>query len=145
VDDLFLVRRTQPLRDLQGKVEGLPKGKLSVSFALDEFTIDPFTERQAIDIFHHDERLLVHFIDLVNRADVGMVQARCGLRFEEKALLLFPLFREMFREEFNGDGALQPGVFGFIDDAHASLAEFIENRVMRNLLSDHVSVADKAL
>ena len=42
-------------------------------------------QRHAIEKFHGDERLPVLLANVVNRADVGMIQRRCSLRFALKA------------------------------------------------------------
>ena len=41
----------------------------------------PLLERLALQQFHGDEGLAVAFVDVVNRADVGVVQCACGSGF----------------------------------------------------------------
>jgi hypothetical protein len=41
------------------------------------------------------------------------------------------------RQEFQGDKAMQPRVFGFVDHAHAATTEFVDNAVVRDSLADH--------
>jgi hypothetical protein len=40
-------------------------------------------------------------------------------------------------KKFQRDKAMQPRVFGFVDDAHPAAAEFLDDAVMRNGLADH--------
>ena len=42
-------------------------------------------QRHAIQKLHGDERFAVLFVNFVDRADVGMVQSRGGLRFALEA------------------------------------------------------------
>src|SRR4029077_8538364 len=51
------------------------------SLQLHRATANAVLERGAFKIFHGDECLPVLFANVVNRADVGMIQCRCGLRF----------------------------------------------------------------
>jgi hypothetical protein len=61
-----------------------------------------------------------------------MIQAGCGARFAAQALVDFGLSSSLFKEEFEGDGALQLRVFGSINYAHPAAAQRIENTVMRH-------------
>jgi hypothetical protein len=40
-------------------------------------------------------------------------------------------------QEFEGNRALELGVFGFVNDTHTSAAEFLDDFVMGNSLADH--------
>src|ERR1700688_1240479 len=48
---------------------------------LDRLSANAMLERESIEKFHGDERFPVLLIDLVDRADVGMVQGRGSFRF----------------------------------------------------------------
>jgi len=41
------------------------------------------------------------------------------------------------RQELEGNEAMQPRVFGFIDHAHAPAAEFLDDAVVRDGFADH--------
>jgi hypothetical protein len=43
----------------------------------------------------------------------------------------------VYEEEFECDGALEAGVFGFVDDTHTAFAELVEDLVVRDSLADH--------
>ena len=45
---------------------------------------------------------------------------------------------QRFGQELQGNGALQPGVLGLLDHAHASAAELLQDPVVRHRLPDHV-------
>src|SRR5271169_3198692 len=95
------------------------------------------SQGHAIQKFHSDERLAVLLAKIVDGANIGVVQRGCGLRFALKAgeCLLIP--GNVLRQELEGDKAMEAGVLGFVDDAHAAGAEFLEDAVVRDGLADH--------
>ena len=80
--------------------------------------------------FHGDEGLAVFFADVVNRADVRMVERGSGLRFALEASERARVVADVFRKKFQRDVAVEAIVFGFVDDAHAAGTEAFENAVM---------------
>jgi hypothetical protein len=46
------------------------------------------------------------------------------------------IFGHIIRQEFQGDEAMQAGIFGFVDNAHATAAKAIDNLVVRKSLAD---------
>ena len=76
-----------------------------------------FAQRASINEFHHDERQTVGFADLVDRADIRMVERRNRAR-----LSLEPL-AEIRADDLDGDGAIQARVSGFVNLAHPSRAQ----------------------
>ncbi len=60
---------------------------------------------------------------LVYGADVRMVERAGGARFIQQAPAAVELGARM--KQLYGDGALQPGVEGAVDDAHATRAEVV--------------------
>ena len=61
--------------------------------------------------------------DVMNYADVGMLQRRDGFRLVLEAHLQIGVRRQMGRQDLDRDRALQPGVAGQIDFAHAARAQ----------------------
>ena len=57
----------------------------SVSCGIERPPVDPMLQRDAFQKFHGDERLPVLFANVVDRADVRMIQRGGGLRFALKA------------------------------------------------------------
>ena len=68
--------------------------------------------------------------DLVNRADVGMIERRRRAGLDQEACLGRRLDAEMRREKLQGHEALEPLVAGLVDEAHAALAEQVEHEVL---------------
>ena len=73
--------------------------------------------------------MLVLTSDVVQRADVRMVQAGDGLRFALEALLHFGVVGEMRREDLDRHGAVQPRVGRLVDFAHPARADQREDLV----------------
>jgi hypothetical protein len=72
-------------------------------------------------VFHHDEQLIVNFLDGVDGGDVGMVQGGSRLRFDFETLAFFLAGGNLSRQEFDGNEALEPGVLGFLPRETTSL------------------------
>ena len=83
------------------------------------------------------QRGTVELIDVVDRADVGMIQRGRRARFALEALERAGLQRHVFRQELEGDRAIEPRVLGLVDDAHAAAAEEFGDLVVGNPLADH--------
>ena len=94
-------------------------------------------ESLALQELHRDDGLPIAFINVVNRADVRMVQRRRGVRFALKTLQSLAALREFLRQELQGDKPVEFGVLRFVDHAHPAPAEFLENAVMRDGLAEH--------
>ena len=79
----------------------------------------------------HDEVELpvVGLVDLVDGADVGVVQRRGGLGFLEEALLSGVVTRQVGRKQFDGDTAIKTGVSRRIDNPHAAAPELRHDRI----------------
>jgi hypothetical protein len=93
-------------------------------------------ERVPINQLHHDERLIVVVLDLVHRADAGMVQSRRGSRFVQDAFR--PESSGPLWKQLDGDIPLQLLVVGAIHGAHATSAQLGGDAITANLLQ-HLS------
>src|ERR1700683_1994246 len=94
-------------------------------------------QRLAIQKFHRDERLLPVPPDLVDRANIRMVQSRRCSSFAPKTFQRLRIFREFGGQEFKGDEAAKFGVLSLVDHAHTPAAEFFDDAVVRDGLADH--------
>jgi len=66
-----------------------------------------------------------------------MIQSGGCLRLALEFLKGMAVSGQLLREELQGNGALELGVFGLVDDTHATAAELLDDPVMRNGLADH--------
>ena len=129
MDDVLAVRGVERVGDFDGQAEQ------DVHF--ERTSGDAVLEGQAVEVLHGDEGLSIFFADVVNGADVGMVQGGGGFGFAAETLERLAVLGDVFREEFQGDEAIEAGVFGLVDDAHAAAAQLFNNAVVRDGLADH--------
>ena len=80
------------------------------------------------------------FFDLVNGADVGMVQGRSRACFGLKALQCTGIARQFFGKKLQGDAATQLQVLRFVHHSHAPAAEDFQHSVVGDFLANQISV-----
>jgi hypothetical protein len=81
-------------------------------------------------VSHHEVELAVAgLVDLVDGADVRMIQGRRSLGLVKESLLRRVVAGQVRRQELDGDLTPQARVSGRIDDAHAAVPEFGEDVV----------------
>ena len=85
-------------------------------------------EGGAFEKLHHDKGLAVLLADIVNGADVGVVQCGGGLRFTPEASQGLGIVGHLVRQKLQGDKAEQARVLGLVDHAHPTAAELPDNR-----------------
>ena len=81
----------------------------------------------------------VLFADVINRADVGVIERGCGLGFALETGERLRIAGNFIGQELEGDKAMQPGVFRLVDNAHATAAELFDDAIVRDGLADHWS------
>src|SRR5882762_2354872 len=98
---------------------------------------DHVLQRQAIQILHGNERLPILLTDVVNRADVWMVQRRGGLRFALETGEGLRVSSDLIGQELQRNEAMQPSILGLVDHTHAATAQLLQDAVVRNSLAEH--------
>ncbi len=93
-------------------------------------------EREAVEEFHGDEGLAGVLANVVNGADVGVTERRGRAGFPFEALEGLRVVSEIVGKKFESDKTAEARVFGFVDDAHSTAAEFIDDAVVRDGLAD---------
>jgi len=66
-----------------------------------------------------------------------MVQSRGGLRFPLESAESLVVSGNLFRQEFEGNKTVQPGVLGLVHHSHTTAAKLLDDTVMRDGLADH--------
>src|SRR6185436_18727395 len=102
---------------------------------------EPILQRRALQILHGDERAAVLLADVVDRADVGMVERRGGPGFTLKAAQGLGITRQIAGDELERHRTVQARIFGFVHHAHPAAAELLEDAVVRERLTDQRIVA----
>ena len=91
----------------------------------------------AFEIFHDDEGFAVFFADVVDGADVGMIERGGGFGFALKRSRACASWATSSGRNFSATTRSQARVFGFVNDAHAAAAEFFDDAVVRDGLANH--------
>ncbi len=106
-------------------------------FNLERTALDLVLEGYAIQILHGDESFPVLLADVVDGADIGMVQGRSCLCFALEAAEGLGIFGHVFRKKFQRDKAAESCVFSLVDHAHSATAEHLNDSVVGNGLAYH--------
>src|SRR5262245_3040124 len=114
MDDAGAVRRIKRIRHLDPDVDGL----MDPGRAMRQQIAQGLTLEQ----LHHQVWAALVLADVVNRADVGMVQRRCGTGFAAETLQRTRV-GQIFRDELEGDGTSEAGVFARVHDTHPASAQ----------------------
>src|ERR1700681_4697275 len=96
-------------------------------------------QRRPVEVLHDDEGSAVLLADVINGADIGMVESRCGLSLAAKSLERQPVLGDIFRKEFERNKTIKAGVFSFVNDPHTATAELINNAVVGDNFTNHPS------
>src|SRR5262245_37720734 len=105
--------------------------------ALELFRRDQLLERLALHQLHRNERLSLKFVDIVDGADVGMIERRSRPSLTPKPFQNLLILRQVRWQEFEGDSSPELDVFGLVDHAHATRSKLLKDTVMRNSRTDH--------
>ena len=111
--------------------------QLQQSFQLHPFCVDAMLQGHAIEKFHRDERLAILLADIIDRANVGMVQCGCGLSFAVKARQGLRIAGNFLGQKLEGDKAMQADVLGLVDDTHPTTAQLLGDSIVRDGFADH--------
>ena len=123
------MRRIQRVGNFNGELKHLvQRQRLARNAVLQCLTVQEF---------HDDESLSVLLVNLVDGANVRVIQGRCGLRFAPKAFERDRVLGRFGREKLESDQTLQARVFRLIDDTHPPATELLDDAVMRDGLTDH--------
>jgi hypothetical protein len=133
VDDAPAVGRVQGVGNLYAEIHDLRW--------VEGATADAVLERVSLQELHGDEGPSFVLVDVVDRADVGMVEGRGGPGLPPEPLQRGVASEEPVGKELERDRAAEAGVLGLVDDAHPSAAELLDDPVMGDRLTDHVARA----
>jgi len=129
MNDALGMRSLEPLCDFDCQREQ--------SFVIERPARNQMFERDAVQELHDDERVAIVLADLVDGADIGMIERGRGARFAAKAFEGLLVSRQLVWQEFKGNEAAQFRILGFIDNAHAAATKLLDDPVMRNDLPNH--------
>ena len=91
---------------------------------------DQVLERGAVEELHDEEGAALFFADVVDGADVGMIEGGRSFGFAAKTLERLAVLREIFGQELECDKATKARVLSLVDHAHTAAAELFDDPVM---------------
>jgi hypothetical protein len=89
------------------------------------------------EILHGDEGPALELVNVVNGANVGMIQGRSGPRFALETFEGLRASDETVGKELQGNKAAELGVLGLVDHTHPAAAELFQDAVVRNGSAQH--------
>src|SRR5262249_11884570 len=96
-------------------------------------------QRLALKQLHDDERMTFGLVDIMDCANVGMIESRSGLRLTAESRKGSWILPQIRRQKLQRDRARYPGVLGFVDNTHAAATKPFHDTVVRNYFTDHAS------
>src|ERR1700756_3881850 len=121
------MRRIQRVRDLNSQIQHALHRQRS--------SADQVLQRLPVQKLHGDERLPLVFANLVDRADVGMVERRGGLRLALEPFECLAIARHAVGKKFQGHRTTQARILSFVHNAHTATTQLRDDAVMRNYLA----------
>ena len=94
-------------------------------------------ERLPLQQLHGDEVLTVRFVDLVDRADIRVIQRGGREGFPLEAFTSSRIVLHFYWQEFQRNMAVQLEIFRFVDHTHAAATELLQDAIVRDGLADH--------
>jgi hypothetical protein len=84
----------------------------------------------AFEEFHGDEGAALVFANIVNGADIRMIQGGSGFGFATEALESVFVVGEIVGKKFQGDGATEARIFRFVNHTHTTATKHFENAIV---------------
>src|SRR5215471_11703692 len=129
VNDSLGVRGLQGAGDLDPDVQRIVKAHRTA--------VDALLEGLTFQILHDDERTAIVFTDIVNRADLWMIQRRRRTGLDPEPFESRGIFYPFIRKKLQRNRTAQPYVLCLVDHPHAAGAELLNDAVVGNSLADH--------
>ncbi len=104
--------------------------KLDRGVHVERHASDSLVQPAAFEQLHHDEPPAFPFPDVVNRADVRVVQRRGRARLAQMPVDRIGIPRVGFGHELQRDMAVEARVLGLPDHTHAALADLFDQAVV---------------
>ena len=128
MNDSLRMRGIQCVGDLHAEVDN--------RFDLHRLAHDYVTERLTFQKFHCNESATVSIVDFVDRANIRMVECRCGLGLALESAERLRVIGQFVGKKLQGDHPSELRVFRLVDNTHPSATEFLNDAVVRDGLAD---------
>ena len=101
------------------------------------FPLNAVLQRLALQQLHGDERAAFEFSNIVNGADVGMIERGCSARLAAEPFDRLRIVGNVVRKEFQRDAPAEARVLGLVDHAHSPAAQFFQDVVVGDGAADN--------
>ena len=91
----------------------------------------------AFQALHHQERPTIVLANVVNRADVGMIERRGSARLAAETFQKLMILGKLLRQELERHTSAELRVLGLVDHAHAARTQLFNDAIVRNRLAKH--------
>src|SRR5580692_10571303 len=121
--------RIESIRNLNPQLEQLRN--------LQRTPLNHVLQGPAVQILHGNKRFAILLPNVIDGANVRMVESRSRLRLALKAAKSLRILGDVVGQELESNKTMQPNVLGLIDNTHATAAHLFDHAVVRNGLSNH--------
>jgi hypothetical protein len=129
VDDAFRVRDSERISDLDCQREhSIERQRLARNAMLEGLPIQKL---------HDDEMLATLFADVVNSANVWVIQRRRSLRLTPETFKCGSVVCRLGRQKLKRDESMEASILCLVNHSHPAATELLDDVVMRDGLSDH--------
>src|SRR5208337_3397478 len=95
----------------------------------------------SIQEFHHEEGAAVLLADVINGADVGVIQGGSGPRLPLETCERLRVVSDFVRQKLQGHEPVQSDVLGLVNHAHSATTQLLDDAVMGDGLADKGTTA----
>ena len=129
--DALGVRRIQRVSELDAQLQDFVD--------LEGLSADAVLQRLSLQQLHGDEGPAFLHVDIVDGADVGVIEGGRGLGLALEALQGLMVLGHFFRQEFERHEAVKLGVLGLVDHTHPTTPELLHNAVVGDRCAGHLA------
>jgi hypothetical protein len=129
VDDAFGMGSVECVGNLDAEFQHEVDGQ--------RFAVDAVFEGLALEIFHGQKRAAIFFADVVDGADVGVVQGRGGTGFAAEPIQNGEMAADLIGQKLERNETAEARVLGFVDHAHSPAAQLFDDSIMGDAFAGH--------
>jgi len=123
-----------------GNIQRNPQGLVDVH----RIAVEELEEGVALEVLHYDERTATVLANLVNRADVGVIQSRSSACLAAKAIQCGGVAGEIVGQKLQCNETAKVEVLSFVNHSHAPTANQFNDAVVRYDRVDHCGDMDSS-
>src|SRR5580704_15108283 len=98
---------------------------------------NPVLQRLPLEIFHHEENMPRVLADIMNGANIRMIQSRSSPSLAPEPVQGKRVPRHFIRKELQRHGPAQPHILSLINHTHPAAAQLLKDAVMRDSPANH--------